>query len=127
MRQRNVNDILENFIPEVKKNVEGASQLTDLEISEICKSIFTFIKEQMARRDMPIIHIKYFGKFRVFPSTVLYKIAENRVRFQKNFIDKQTFEERDREYRRILIKILLDQEQNPEKYEEDSTEPEDAD
>jgi len=109
-------DLIEQFYETIK---EKYPNLSKKQIEDMCKSIFHFVVDGMSRRDMPTIHIKYLGKFRVFASKVQNKIIENRLRFEElGVISEKAFKERDRELRARLIRILLN-EGNNEPYSED--------
>lgn len=75
---------------------------------DICKAPFHFTAKQMAREDIPTIHIKYFGKFKVFAASIQSMIVDNRERHEVGEIDDEIYTQRDKEYRRRLIEILKD-------------------
>lgn len=58
----------------------------------ICKSPFRFIKSQMERTDMPIIFIKYFGKWAVRPFTLKKKLDKLELSYNSKMFNILTEE-----------------------------------
>lgn len=67
--------------------------VSEKEFEKICKNPFWFINKQMARDDMPTIHIKYFGKFLVLAPKIKSLMKETK---DKLFFKRITQEEHDR-------------------------------
>ena len=55
------------------------------EFKKICYTPFDFVKEQMSNDDLPVIRLKYFGTFLVYPKRAsgMLKILEERYKFNK--------------------------------------------
>ena len=59
---------------------------------DICKQPFKFFKSKIEQDDMPNIDIKYFGKFRVFASTIKGKLNELELKKKFNQISEERYE-----------------------------------
>lgn len=57
----------------------------------ICKVPFYYFKKAMALAELPIIHIKYFGKFLIFPSKAKGIIRAITEKFQREEITEEEF------------------------------------
>ncbi len=60
-------------------------ELSFEEFKEICKRPFEFTKEQMQSGELPVIRLKYFGTFLVYPkrASFLLKRIMERKRYNK--------------------------------------------
>lgn len=113
----------DKLIKEYYESVKDKYPHVDIDkFTAICKAPFHYIAKQMARMDMPIIHIKYFGKFIVFSSYIkkLLRKLEDRKKFgvvsSANYIKKKEFllerlkEVEADEYTQSLLEIKEEQE-----------------
>lgn len=57
----------------------------------ICKVPFYYFKKAMALAELPIIHIKYFGKFLIFPSKAKGIIRAVTEMFQRQELTEEEF------------------------------------
>lgn len=76
----------------------------------ICKSSFWFFNKSMAREDLPIVHIKYLGKFVVLSTTIKQLLANNNSDFfKKGIITKEQYEFIKAQLKEILRKVLIEE------------------
>lgn len=57
----------------------------------ICKVPFVFFKKMMALPDLPIIKVKYFGTFLIWPGTAKTIIEAVTKKFQSGLIGEEEF------------------------------------
>ena len=60
----------------------------------ICRSPFNFIKELIRSARLPIIMVKHLGKFVPAVSRVKQRLEAEKVFFEKNIIDEETYKYR---------------------------------
>ena len=60
---------------------------------EVCKAPFNFVKHLMKQGDLYIISIKYFGKFKIFPSKLKNSIAKLEWSYKKGYLTQEEYEE----------------------------------
>jgi len=76
------NDTIKEYFEEVKHLYPN---IPFEQFSDICKTPFRFFKMKIEQPNMPTIYIKYFGKFRVFSTTIqsLLKALETKKHFNQ--------------------------------------------
>jgi hypothetical protein len=85
---------VKDLIQEYFEKVGGKYNISFERFNAICRAPFMFFRKQMEAPDFPTIHVKYFGKFTVFPGS-----AKNMLRFLeykkgKGELTEEQFDER---------------------------------
>jgi hypothetical protein len=76
-----------------EKEIEGKYPSLTLEkVSTICRAPFMFFRKMMESMDFPLIHVKYFGKFVVFPGRAKGIIKGLEYARDKGLITQEEFE-----------------------------------
>jgi len=68
------------------------------QFEKVCKAPFYFFKNCMESEGTPVIHIKYLGKFRLFPKSIRWLIRVNNKRKDRGFITEEEYLKRDEDY-----------------------------
>lgn len=76
---------------------------------KVCKAPFWFFKSQIESKETPVIHIKYLGKFRLYPKSIRRRIERNDYRKSMGKIDEETYNQRDSDYQ-IKLKEAIEYE-----------------
>jgi hypothetical protein len=61
------------------------------EFKKICYNPFEYTKEEMAGSELPVIRLKYFGTFLVYPKRAEAMLNNLKERFRYNKVDKRVF------------------------------------
>ena len=77
-------------------------ELSYVQIEEVCRHPFTFVKEKMKQPNLPEVRLKYFGVFRVKMLRVNDRFAEN----EKMFSLGRITEERYLHFKNILTNFI---------------------
>lgn len=85
--------------------------LTFDQIRDMCKASFWFIKTQIERDDLPIIMVKYFGKFRVTKAKIKEMIDKNIMQRMYERVTQEEYEARDLFLKQKLQDLLDDTEE----------------
>jgi len=79
-------------------------------IREVCKAPFEFIKYCIGKRpDLPKFTLKWFGKIRVYPSTVKNEIKKNDIFYSKGFYTYDDYMRRKKFFEDYLKKLEEDE------------------
>lgn len=76
----------------------------------ICKAPFQFIRKQMSRIELPDIHIKYFGTFRVTIPKLKKQLQKLEERYMFLRIDKEEYETTKTKYLTKIAELERDEE-----------------
>ncbi len=76
------------------------------QFEEVCKAPFWYFRRQMESEDTPIMFIKYFGKLRIYSSTIIGLINKNNVRRKKNLLDEEEYIKRDTNLKHKLKEVI---------------------
>lgn len=106
MRLLDIDTVIDQYYEIVKNKYPNIDKI---EFIKICKNPFHFIANQMARPDMPVILIKYFGKFVVLSTRIKYIIIDNNNRLRNGWRSPEVHARKDVEYKRILNIVLNDE------------------
>jgi len=91
---------------------------------EVCRSPFLFIKECIRSGALPVILVKYLGKFRVFSSSVAKLKRITKVYFDRGFMDEVEYENKidflDRYAARLEKEKVKESQLNLEEDEQDN-------
>jgi hypothetical protein len=80
-------------------------ELTFEEVELICKSPFKAIREWIRDMSLPLISVKYLGKFRVFPGKIRSLIKENEGCIKHGVITQERYETRKAFLDNYLVEI----------------------
>lgn len=61
------------------------------EFKKICYNPFNYVKQEMASGELPVIRLKYFGTFLVYPKRALSMLNNMKQRFKFGKIGKNEF------------------------------------
>lgn len=61
------------------------------EFKQCCKSPFEYTKEQMASGELPVVRLKYFGTFIVYPKRAEAFLRRLKERFKFRKVNKEYF------------------------------------
>ena len=98
------NDLIRQYYETIKDKYG----LTFDQVERICKAPFWYIKEQMETGILPLILVKYLGKFRVHPTTIYRLINLNNDRLKRETITPKQHLERETRYNEILNQLQND-------------------
>ena len=91
--------LLKQYYEKVKDNYPSVSYE---EFKKICYSPFEFVKQEISSGELPVIRLKYFGTFLVYPKRAegLLKKLENMYQYNK------ISEEKYLKYKKMIINYL---------------------
>lgn len=78
---------------------------------KVCKAPFYFFKSQIESKDTPVVHIKYLGKFRIYPKNVRWLMTKIKYKRDKGFIDEERFQKVNADYQ-VKLKEATEYENN---------------
>lgn len=81
----------DDLISEYYEQVKDKYNISLDHFKIVCKVPFLFFQKMMAHPDLPIIKIKYFGRFLIFPSTAKGIIKAQTEKFNRGEISEQEF------------------------------------
>lgn len=93
--------LVEEFYEGIK---EQYPDLNYEKIEKICKLPFYYIKSLIEASSFPLIHIKFLGKFLVYPGKVQVLMRMINRRFKEGKISKEEYEESTNDLQNYLIK-----------------------
>lgn len=93
-------DLIEEFIEKHPK----FHYVPKEELITVCSSLFGFVKDCMVK-EIPLIRIKHFGKFVIYPNTIRKNLYMLKDKLEKGYISSEVFETLT-ERRTKLLKIL---------------------
>lgn len=94
-------DLLDEFYNKVK---EDFPDLTKEQIVKICRNPFYYIRKQMSSGEFPLIHIKYLGKFLVYPGKVKALLRTYDRQLYRKAITPEEFKDRITNLKNFLLK-----------------------
>lgn len=111
---------LDTIIKEYAETIKDKyPDLSYEQIEAICKAPFWFTKSQIERSDMPVVHIKFFGKFRVFKGHIQKKIIVNDKSLEKNSISLEEHTAVDSFLKKKLKEVIEYESKNDNKKDKD--------
>lgn len=84
-------------------NKEKYSNLSKDRIEKICKMPFYFIRSRMEDNSFPLIHIKYLGKFLVYPGKVKAYVKGFNKKLSNNNISVEDYDIQTKPLKDYLI------------------------
>ena len=81
-------DLIEMFY----KQLEDNKGLTLEQVSKICKTPFNYFRTKMALHDLPLIKVKYFGKFIAYEKKKKRLLINLQNKFNLGKISKEDYE-----------------------------------
>lgn len=90
-----VDKLIKEFYTSIK---EKYPDLTLDEVEVMCKQFFYYIRSCMQDDSMPLIHIKYLGKFIVYPGKVRTLLKNQITALNRGTITQEQFEERSKTF-----------------------------
>lgn len=82
---------VDKLIAEYYDRVKHKYDLDLDNFSDICKAPFIFFRKMIEQPTLPIIKIKYFGKFLIYSNSAKRMIKNLEVMKDNNQIDEETF------------------------------------
>jgi hypothetical protein len=102
-------DLIEDYFKEVKDRYPGISFE---KFTTICKAPFMFFRKAMEAPDFPLVHVKYFGKFVVYPGNAKKIIDLMGIFLRSGRITQEQFDDRTKDLK-VYIQKYECENQNP--------------
>lgn len=94
-------DLIQEYFEEVRSKYPDISFE---KFSVICRAPFLFFRKMMERPDFPLIHVKYFGKFVVFPGNAKKIIDLMGAFLRRGVITQEQFDNRTKDLKAYIEK-----------------------
>ena len=82
----------DDLIEEFYKQLEDKKGLSLEQVSRICKAPFNYFRSKMALQELPLIKVKYLGKFIAYEGSVKRLLVNLTNKFNEGKISKENFE-----------------------------------
>lgn len=102
-------DLIEDYYNEVKDKYPG---IPFEKFLMICRTPFLFFRKAMESPDFPLIHVKYFGKFVVWPGNAKKIIELMKIFLRSGKISQEQFDNRTKDLKAYIEKYEYE-DQNP--------------
>lgn len=82
-------DLIEQFY----NQMEDKHSLSLEQVTKICKSPFNYFREKMALHELPLIKVKYLGKFMAYRGSILRLLSNLTNKYRLGKMSKESFED----------------------------------
>lgn len=103
-------DLIEEYFSQIKTKYPWLSLE---ECLTICRAPFLFFRKQMESPDFPLVHVKYFGKFVVWPGNAKKIIDLMGIFLRSGKITQQQFDDRTKDLKAYIEKYEYENQDSP--------------
>lgn len=111
-------DLIEEYFNQIKTKY---SWLSLEECLTICRTPFLFFRKQMESPDFPLVHVKYFGKFVVWPGSAKKVLHLIQMMWQNGRLTEEQYNERTVNLKAYIEKYEYENQDSPSSQGEEST------
>lgn len=92
-------DLIEEYFQQIKTKYPW---LSFEECMRICRAPFLFFRKQMESPDFPLVHVKYFGKFVVWPGNAKKIIDLMGIFLRSGRVTQEQYDERTKDLKAYI-------------------------